>query len=355
MEGSVGDLPILMIQDPADVQGGMVYDCRPPLLPVSLEISNIGPLSVRTTVVAASVAVPPWEEGPTISGVGSDVVAFPGLGVAPLVDSGTDLEDELSTPDGSPSMDAIMPGSVVLPEICSAPWGGIALNLAMALLEVSVLPPMVTPILDPVVESLGTPALYPEPPLPVLSVDEQVPVLESVYEQVPVLVSSPLREVAGSPVLDDSPSCRVLPTGSGYELITFPISPSLRTADVSRPPSGLATMGQYLLRDSTVDGGVDGLTSSADASDSNRGPCCCSLTEYAGLVSGPRKLMLMFSPSALLAGPPRYPLVNGDKFPPPSTECCRPTHQYRSPGAQHVYQHNVLALPGFVWLQLGHD
>ena len=30
-EGSVGDLPILTIQDPVDVQGEMVYDCRPPL------------------------------------------------------------------------------------------------------------------------------------------------------------------------------------------------------------------------------------------------------------------------------------------------------------------------------------
>ena len=94
--------------------------------------------------------------------MGSDVVAFPGLGVAPLVDSGTDLEDELSTPDGSPSTDAVKPGEVVLPEICPAPRGGIALDLAKALLEVSVLPPMVTPIVDPVVESLGTPALYPE-------------------------------------------------------------------------------------------------------------------------------------------------------------------------------------------------
>ena len=52
--------------------------------------------------------------------------------------------------------------------------------------------------------------------------------------------------------------------------------------------------------------------------------------------------MLMFSPSPLLAGPPRYPLVNGDKFPTPSTECCRQTHQRRSPGAQHGYLHNGL-------------
>ena len=215
-------------------------------------MSDIGPLSVRTTVVAASVAVPPWEERPTISGVGSDVVAFPVLGVAQLVDSGTDLEDELSTPDVSPSTDAVKPGEVVHPEICPAPWSRIAFDLVKALLEVSVLPPMVTPIVDPVVESLGTRALYPEPPLPVLSVDEQVPVLESVDEQVPVLVSSPFREAAGSPVLDDSQSYRASPTGSGYEPITSPISPSLRTAAVSRPPSGLATMGQYLQRDSAL-------------------------------------------------------------------------------------------------------
>ena len=237
-EGSVDDLPILTIQDAADVQGEMVYDCQPPLLPVSLEMS-IGLLSVRGTVVAASVAVPPWEEGLTNSGVDSDGVVFPGLGVVPLVDSGTDLEDELSTPDGSPSTDVVKPGEVVLPEICPALWGGIAFDLVKALLEVSVLPPMVTPIVDPVVESLGTPALYPEPPLPELSVDEQVPVLESVDEQVPVLVSSPFREV-------DSQSYRASPTGPGYEPITSPISPSLRTPAVSRSPSGLAPDGPVL-------------------------------------------------------------------------------------------------------------
>ena len=110
MEGSVGDLPILTIQDPSDIQGAMVYDCRPPLLPVSLQLSDIGPLSGQPTVVSASVAVPPWEDGLTISGVGSDVLVVPELGVAPLVDSGTDLEDELPTPDGSPSTDAVKPG-----------------------------------------------------------------------------------------------------------------------------------------------------------------------------------------------------------------------------------------------------
>ena len=110
------------------------------------------------------------------------------------------------------------------------------------------LPMMVTPIVDPVVESVGTPALYPEPPLPVPSVDEHVLVLESVVEQVPVLVSSPLREAAGTPVLDNSPLFLASPAGSVYGLITSPISPFLRTADVPRPPSGMATKDQYLPR-----------------------------------------------------------------------------------------------------------
>ena len=249
MAGSVDDFPILTIQDPTDVQGAMVYDCRPPLLPVLLQLCDLGPLSVRPTVASASVAVPPWEDGPTIGDVGSDVVAFPELGVAPLVDSGTDLEDELPTPDDYPSTDVVQPGEVALPEVCPAPQGSIDLELAKALLDVSVLPMMVTPIVDPVVELVGTPALYPEPPIPVLPVDEQVPVLEYVNEQVPVLVPSPLREVAGSPVRDNSSSFLASPAGSVYGPITSPISPSLRTTDVPRPPSGMAMMDQYLLWD----------------------------------------------------------------------------------------------------------
>ena len=168
----------------------MIYYGRPPLLPVSLQLCDLGPLSVRPTVASASVAVPPWEDQSTIGDVVSDVVVFPELDIAPLVDSGTDLEDELPTPDGSPSTDVVQPGDVALPEVCPAPRGGIDLELAKALLDVSVLPMMVTPIVDPVVELVGSPALYLKPPVPVLPVDEQVPVLEYVNEQIPVLVPS---------------------------------------------------------------------------------------------------------------------------------------------------------------------
>ena len=66
----------------------------------------------------------------------------PELGIAPLVDPGTDLEDELPTPVGSPSPD--VDKSVPL-----STSSGVDLELARALLEVGVLPAMVTPIVDP--------------------------------------------------------------------------------------------------------------------------------------------------------------------------------------------------------------
>ena len=68
----------------------------------SLQLEDIGPLPLRQTVVSASLAAPPREDCMTISGVSPEGVAIPELGVAPLVDSETDLEDELPTPEDSP-------------------------------------------------------------------------------------------------------------------------------------------------------------------------------------------------------------------------------------------------------------
>ena len=49
----MGELTILTIQDPSDLQGALVYDCWPPLIPVSLQLEDIGPL--QPTVVSASL------------------------------------------------------------------------------------------------------------------------------------------------------------------------------------------------------------------------------------------------------------------------------------------------------------
>ena len=97
------------------------------------------------------------------------------------------------------------------------------LELAKALLDVSVIPLMITPVVDPVVDSVGSPAAYPEPPLPVVLVD--IPM--------PVAASSPWPGVADSPVRECSPSFQASPVGSGYGPIPSP--PSSQMMDGHEP------------------------------------------------------------------------------------------------------------------------
>ena len=90
LEESVGELPTLTAQDPLDLQDALINDCRPPLLPVSLRLDDIGPLPLRRTVVSASLAAPPQEDFMEIGGVSPEGVAVPELGVATLVDTDTE-------------------------------------------------------------------------------------------------------------------------------------------------------------------------------------------------------------------------------------------------------------------------
>ena len=112
------------------------------------------------------------------------------------------------------------------------------LELQRALLDVSVPPVMVTPIVDPVVGRPDTPCSYPAPPLPV----------RKNIDHYPTPTKSPLRGVADSPIMDVFPSNAESPPGSEHELVTSLIMPSLREEDVFRPPSSPATMDQYLPR-----------------------------------------------------------------------------------------------------------
>ena len=145
---------------------------------------------------------------------------IPELGVAPLVDPGTDLGDELPTPDDSPSTDVSKP-------VLSSTSSGVDLELVWALLELEVLPAMVTTM---------TPAGYPVPPIPEMSV----------VDSVPLMVASHARPAGGSPVRDESLLCQESPPSSVSEAVPSQISPLLRSADVDSLPSGLAAMDQYL-------------------------------------------------------------------------------------------------------------
>ena len=80
-----------------------------------------------------------------IGGVSPARVAIPELGVAPLVDPDTDLEDKLPTPEDSMLLSDSSPEGVRLPGVRSAPPDIADLELEKALLSVFVLPVMVTP------------------------------------------------------------------------------------------------------------------------------------------------------------------------------------------------------------------
>ena len=71
------------------------------LLPVSLRLEDIGLLPLQRKVVSASLTAPPREDCKAIGGLSPERVGIPELGVAPLVDPDTDLEDELPTPEDS--------------------------------------------------------------------------------------------------------------------------------------------------------------------------------------------------------------------------------------------------------------
>ena len=88
------------------------------------------------------------QPGPNVSGCsvggGGDLLSLicPELGVSPLVDPGTDVEDERPTPVGSPllAVDGVVP--------LSAP-SDVDVELFQVFQDVGAMPAMVTPVVDP--------------------------------------------------------------------------------------------------------------------------------------------------------------------------------------------------------------
>ena len=208
LEESVSELPTLTAQDPSDLQGALIYDCRPPLLPVSLRLDDIGSLPLRRTVVSASLAAPLQEDAMEIGRVSPEGV--PELGVTPLFDTDTELEDELPIPEVSPLFHDSSPQGVRLPEVGPVPRNIMDVELEKALLSMSILPVMVMPLKEPVEVFPVALSTYPEPPVPVLPYDDP---------GVPSRVS-PLRVAADQPVLDLFPSYSISPACSVYEPVT---------------------------------------------------------------------------------------------------------------------------------------
>ena len=149
------------------------------------------------------------------------------------MDPGTDLEDERPTPVGSPlaAVDKCMPLS---------PTSGVDVDVDVdvkrALLEVGVLPAMVTPIVDPAVWFSMSPATYPVRPVPMMSIGNSIP-LE---------VAPPADLAVGSPARSEIPLHRVASPVSVASSGLPPSSSVVCPAPDVYPPSSLAAIEQDL-------------------------------------------------------------------------------------------------------------
>ena len=84
----------------------MVFDCRPQVLPGAMDVSGSERSEILSMTRAGVVAAAPPEHEQSFGGGGGDLLSLicPELGVAPLVDPGTDCEDELPTPACPPAV-----------------------------------------------------------------------------------------------------------------------------------------------------------------------------------------------------------------------------------------------------------
>ena len=122
-----------------------MFDCHPPLLPVSMDMS-------RASAVSAEAAAFPPEREQSFGGGGNLLICIcPELGVAPLVNPGTNLEDELPTPRPAQAE--------------------VDVDLDRVFQDVATLPELATPLCDPEGGGLVvTAAGYPVPAIPSASV-----------------------------------------------------------------------------------------------------------------------------------------------------------------------------------------
>ena len=145
--------------------GETVIDCRPSLLPVSIPLSGLSPETISGARDCVSY-LPLEETGQSIMNMDTSKISINRIVGFAWNDGGTDVEDELPTPASSPSQ-------IVVPAIPPAgtddPFGrgeSFDLELAKVICEVSVLPSLVTPLVEVETTDCATVADYAPPAVP---------------------------------------------------------------------------------------------------------------------------------------------------------------------------------------------
>ena len=162
MSEAVGELPLLTVQNPADMVGATVIDCRPPGLLVSIPLSALSPGTLQNAR-GTSGFNPSRGEGQSIMDMDTNEITIDRIVGFPWNDPGTDVEDELPTPASSPAQcttPAVMP---VEPGDPQELGDNFDLDLAKVLLDVSVMPTMISPIEDSIVSPTTEVADYAAP------------------------------------------------------------------------------------------------------------------------------------------------------------------------------------------------
>ena len=98
---AVDDGPCLTVQNPADVVGETLFDCRPSVLPVSIPLRGLSPGMIAEARESRSFR-PSEETGKSIMDMDTNEITINRIVGFDWDEAGTDLEDEMPTPVSSP-------------------------------------------------------------------------------------------------------------------------------------------------------------------------------------------------------------------------------------------------------------
>ena len=161
------DGPFLTVQNPAEMVGETVIDCRPSVLPVSIPLSGLSPDTVSGARKCVSYR-PSEETGQSIMDMDTNEITINQIVGFEWDEAGTDVEDEMPTPVLSPTQ-IVVP--VIPPAGTADPFGrgdGFDLDLAKVMCDVSVIPSLISPLQDVEVPLCLTAAEYAAPATPAL-------------------------------------------------------------------------------------------------------------------------------------------------------------------------------------------
>ena len=145
MSEAVDDGPLLTVQNQADMVGETVIDCRPSVLPVSTPLSALSPRTVDNAREISGFK-PLQETGPSIMDMDTNEITIDRIVGFQWDGPGTEVEGELPTPASSPVQNV----APVIPQTGTADsldrGDGFNLDLAKVLLDISVMPALISPI-----------------------------------------------------------------------------------------------------------------------------------------------------------------------------------------------------------------